>query len=315
MTADTAQPLVQLTEATRRFGRFTAVDGVSLDIAAGEFLALVGHNGAGKSTLFKLLLGLLPPTGGNIRVLGEDPNGPRAAALRKKIGFLPENVTFAGNLTGLEMLRFFARLKGAPKNDCIALLQSVGLWDARNKRVRTYSKGMRQRLGLAQMLLGDTRLLILDEPTTGLDPESRRHFFDLLDERRANGTTIILSSHSLSEVETHADRVAMLKAGALVACGSIEALQRESGLPVRICLDPGNDIDLDTVFHGLATVVRFNGSRVELHCDRHRQAAVISLVNRTLRGPLDIRPPRLDDIYHHFQTTTDTAGGRKRAGP
>ena len=303
MTAATP-PLIRLNEATRRFGRFTALDRVSLDIPAGEFLALVGHNGAGKSTLFKLLLGLLPASDGEVDVMGSDPSGPKAAALRRKIGFLPENVIFAGNLTGQEMLRFFARLKGAPSAECANLLKTVGLWDARNKRVRTYSKGMRQRLGLAQMLLGDARLLILDEPTTGLDPESRRHFFELLDERRANGTTILLSSHSLAEVEDHASRIAMLKSGALVACGTMDALQRQSGLPVRICLDPATDIDLEAIFGGMATVVRFNGSRVELHCDRDKQAGVISLVSSTMQGPVDIRPPRLDDIYHHFQTSS-----------
>lgn len=312
MRSATGRP-VRIADATRRFGAFTALDKVTMDIAAGEFVALAGHNGAGKSTLFKLLLGLLAPSAGSVTVLGVDPMGPKAKDVRRQIGFLPENVIFAGNLTGREMLRFFARLKGVARRHSDDLLRMVGLWDARHRRVRTYSKGMRQRLGLAQMLLGDSRLLILDEPTTGLDPESRRHLFDVLDERRRRGTTVLLSSHSLSEVEDRADRIAMLKSGALVACGSLEALRRESGLPVRICLDPAVDADLDAMFEGLAKVVRFNGSQVELHCDRDRQADVIRQVSRSLTGPLDIRPPGLDDLYHHFQGAEAVDGGGAQA--
>ena len=297
-------PVIQINGLIRRFGAFTALDGVDLDVVPGEFLAMAGHNGAGKSTLFKLLLGLMKPDSGRLRVFGQDPCGRGARALRQRIGFLPENVIFAGNLTGLELLRFFARLRGVPPGDCDGLLDQVGLNEARKKRIRTYSKGMRQRLGLAQLLLGEAEILILDEPTTGLDPESRRHMFKLLEERKARGATIILSSHTLSEVEEHADRLALLKDGRLVACGAVGELRRDSALPIRISVETSVDSDrfLADGITQLASVTFYNGRRVELQCDQNRQTEVLGLLSQIDKAAhIDIRAPRLEDIYHHFQ--------------
>ena len=137
-------------------------------------------------------------------------------------------------MTGLEALRFFARLKGAKIDACAAALDEVGLSAAGGKRIRTYSKGMRQRLGLAQAMLGSPDLLILDEPTTGLDPDLRRQFYQILDARRAAGAAVLLSSHALSELERHVDKVLVIKSGRIVADGSMAELRQKSGLPVRI---------------------------------------------------------------------------------
>ena len=226
--------LATLAEVTKRYGAVTAVERVSLELRAGETLALVGHNGAGKTTLVKLILGLIAPSAGAVRVFERDPATAKAAELREGIGFLPENVAFHGAMTGRELLRFYARLKWAPAAEVDGLLARVGIAEAARRRVSTYSKGMRQRLGLAQALIGEPELLLLDEPTGGLDPASRADFYGTIDALRRDGATILISTHALAEIEAHADRVAVMHRGRLVALGSVDDLRRMAALPVRL---------------------------------------------------------------------------------
>lgn len=171
-------PIIQLRQVSKRFDRFAAVDDISLDIRRGEVFGLIGHNGAGKSTLFKMMLGLLSPSAGSIHIAGQPVFGAQAREVRRQIGYLPENVALWDNLSGLETLRFFARLKHIEPHECAPLLARVGLADVGKRPVRAYSKGMRQRLGFAQALLGRPRVLFLDEPTTGLDPRAIHFFWD-----------------------------------------------------------------------------------------------------------------------------------------
>ena len=161
--------------------------GVDLQLNPGESVALVGHNGAGKTTLMKLMLGLIRPSAGYVRVLGEDPVASASVRSRNGVGFLPETIAFNASMTGAEVITFFARLKGVPKAEGRDLLARVGLSDAAGQRVGTYSKGMRQRLGLAQALLGSPRVLLLDEPTTGLDPQLRQNFYAIVSDLRDAG--------------------------------------------------------------------------------------------------------------------------------
>jgi Cu-processing system ATP-binding protein len=217
---------------------------VTLTLAAGETVALVGHNGVGKTTLMKLVLGLMRPSAGWVELLGTDPAGPRGAAMRRQVGFLPEAVVLDGALSGREALAFFARLKGLPAGTGVPLLERLGLAGAADRRLATYSKGMRQRVGLAQAFMGTPRLLLLDEPTTGLDPELRRDFYRLVDEARNRGAAVLLSSHALAELEGVADRVALMDRGRLAACGTLAELRGLSALPVKIRLTmPGDRID------------------------------------------------------------------------
>jgi Cu-processing system ATP-binding protein len=298
---------IALEQVGKRYGRIAALDGVDLAIAPGECLALVGHNGAGKTTLFKLVLGLARADTGAIHVLGHDPRG--AATVHRRIGFLPENVAFRANMTGRETLRFYARLKGAALAPSLALLDLVGLAEAADRRVGTYSKGMRQRLGLAQALLGDPALLLLDEPTSGLDPALRAQFYDLLRQRRADGATIVLSSHALTELEARTDRIAILNRGRMVACDSLDVLRRHCGLPIRIQLSapPGQAAALAaSIRNGGGVAVDgpmgVNGQTVQLLCDAEQKMPLLRRVAELGAAVTDVElsPPTLEQIYAHY---------------
>ncbi len=222
---------VDIQGVSQRYGSMTALRQLNLHLEPGEVLGLFGHNGAGKTTTMKLILGLLTPSEGQVRVLGQAPNDP---AVRRQLGYLPENVMFYPQLTGRETLHHFARIKGAALQQADDLLQQVGLAHAADRRVKTYSKGMRQRLGLAQALLGAPQLLLLDEPTVGLDPIATQDLYILIDRLRQQGTSVILCSHVLPGVEAHINRAAILAGGQLEAIGTLSSLRAEAGLPSRI---------------------------------------------------------------------------------
>src|SRR5690606_17723098 len=186
---------IEMHSVRHGYGSTTVLHDLSLTVGAGEVLGLFGHNGAGKTTTMKLILGVLRPDAGEVRVLGVPAGEARA---RRELGHLPENGSFYPQLSGRETLAYFARLKGVPVSGIAALLDQVGLTDAADRRVRTYSKGMRQRLGLAQALLGEPRLLLLDEPTVGLDPIATADLYALIDDLRRRGTTVVLCSHVLA---------------------------------------------------------------------------------------------------------------------
>jgi Cu-processing system ATP-binding protein len=221
---------VELSNVTKRYGANVLVDGISASMAEGEVIGLLGHNGAGKTTLIRLALGLIRPSKGEVRVLGHVPTGADARTLRARIGYLPENVAFYRNFTGQEVMTYLARLKHVPGAAVPALLERVGLGEAGGKPVRAYSKGMRQRLGLAQALLGDPELLFLDEPTTGLDPLATRQFFELLNDLRSKGRTVVISSHLLAELEPHLDSALILRQGRIVAGGTVAEMHEAAGL-------------------------------------------------------------------------------------
>ena len=229
---------VEMRDVNKRYGRIVAVDAMDLTLRAGECVGLVGHNGAGKSTLIKMMLGLLSPTSGSVKALGEEPGAAAAASVRRELGYLPENLALYPSLTGAETLNFYARLKRGTTAGNAALLKRVGLEVAAGRRVGTYSKGMRQRLGLAQALLGSPRALFLDEPTAGLDPASRQDFYAILRELRRDGAMVLLSSHALAELEGQVDRVVVMNRGRKVADGAITELRRLAAIQPRIRFQP-----------------------------------------------------------------------------
>jgi len=295
---------IDIKAAAKRYGRDEALHAMDLALPEGESLALIGHNGAGKTTLLKLILGLTQPTTGSLRVWGMPPLEYKAQAAAG-VGFLPESIAFKGHLSGREILSSYAALKGAKPGQVRELLGVVGLGTDADRRVRTYSKGMRQRLGLAQALLGTPRLLILDEPTSGLDPEFRRQFYELIGQQQSLGATIVLSSHSLTEIEAQTDRIAILQAGRLKQLGSLEDLRLRSGLPVRVRVvtrSGGGNL----IVAAIGDTYRCEqpaGDLVQIWCDRDEK---VQLVNRLFEQAgehivdLDLIPPRLDDLFTHF---------------
>jgi len=293
-------PLLSIRNLSKAFSGNRVVDDVSLDVRAGECLALVGHNGAGKTTIFKMILGLLKPSAGTVLIDGL-PAGDHTA-----IGFLPESVSFQSALTGYELLHFFARLRGVEaETEFGHLLDQVDLREAGKQRIGTYSKGMRQRLGLAQAMIGQPRLLILDEPTSGLDPASRRRFYALLDELRAAGTTILLSSHALSEVEAYTSHVAILRDGELLAKGPIRELAASAGLPVRFDVQLHDGVETSSLYLKQDITLKQGPEKgaLSFHVPEPLKIPVLHELSGQPSVLADVRvhAPTLDDIYAHFQ--------------
>jgi Cu-processing system ATP-binding protein len=294
---------IALEGVTKRYGGVVALRDVALTLAAGEATALVGHNGAGKTTLMKLVLGLIRPTVGSIRVLGADPVSG-AFAVRRAVGFLPENVSFNAALTGRETLAFYARLKRQGAGAARALLERVGLDEAADRRVGGYSKGMRQRLGLAQALLGEPRVLLLDEPTTGLDPALRQTFYEIVEELRAGGATVLLSSHALTELEDKVGRVVIMHRGVKAADGTLDELRRLARLPTKIRLTLA-DADVASVARWLGPLDRWrriDGNVVELDAQPDEKLALLRRIadrDAPVRD-IEVASPGLDALYAHF---------------
>ncbi|MBP1886040.1 ABC transporter ATP-binding protein [Sinorhizobium mexicanum] len=293
---------VQVAGIAKRYGKSTVVKDVSFTLRAGETVALVGHNGAGKTTLIKLMLGLIRPTTGAVRVLGEDP-ATGDFAVRQRLGYLPESVSFNMALSGRETLRFYARLKRVDIAAAEGLFERVGLAaEAVDRPVRTYSKGMRQRLGLAQALLGAPRILLLDEPTSGLDPALRRNFYDLISELRGKGTTVLLSSHALTELEGRTDRVIIINNGVAIADGTLDDLRHIAQLPTRISVRlsqtdaapkwANGGMNWRRGADGVLDADILPDRKIRLLHDITADAALIS--------GLAITEPTLDDLYAHF---------------
>ena len=296
---------VSLRGVTKHYGALHAVDGVDLDIARGEIFGLIGHNGAGKSTLFKMMLGLIPATSGEILVGGASVRGRGFRAARRHLGYLPENVVLYDNLSGLETLRFFAKLKGAPLAQCQPALDRVGLAHAGKRPVREYSKGMRQRLGFAQALLGSPRVLFLDEPTNGLDPAAIRDFYATLRALQADGVTVIITSHILSELQERVDRLAILASGRLQAVGSVQALREQTRMPltVELELDATDAPAAAQALQGATGIApEATPAGLRLQCPREQKMAVLAALAPlgTRVRDLKLLEPSLEDVFFGF---------------
>ena len=307
---------LEFLEVTKSFTGFRALDNLSFSLAAGEVVGILGHNGAGKTTSMKLALGILEPGAGQVRVMGEDPRGHNSEQRRRNIGYLPENVSFYQQLTGREVLQYFARLKGEDVQGVQGLLQQVGLAEAANRRIKTYSKGMRQRIGLAQALLGRPRLLLLDEPTAGLDPQATSEFYGLVDELRADGVSILISSHVLPGVERHIDRAIILGRGQLRAQGSLDDLRRQAQLPltIRAQVTQWPSAMPEDQWRSLGyRMTAQNAQALQLEGPLKNKMAVIRLLAGVPEvNDLEVIQPTLDNLYAYFNATmapaSNTAG-------
>lgn len=299
-----ADNIISLHAVNKKYGSDLVLNDINFNVQEGESIVLVGHNGAGKTTLMKLMLGLTRPTSGSVEVLKGNPVLSTAVEQRLSLGYLPESVAFYDAMTGQEVLSFYADLKGASQRECRDLLELVGLSDASKRKVGTYSKGMRQRLGLAQAMLGDPQLLFLDEPTTGLDPILRQHFYELIDKLHKKGATSIISSHALSEVEARANRFVILKKGLMVACGTLDELYQMVNLPIRIKLkiQTGQASVISERLGSSINIQEVSEQSIDLLCSKEDKMSLVRHISNLGDDIQDLHiiPPRLDEIYNHF---------------
>ncbi len=292
-------PSIEITHLRKEFGDKTAVADLSLTVERGEVFGFLGPNGAGKTTSVKMLLGLVHPTSGQGQVLGRPLGDPTA---RAKVGFLPEHFRFHSWLTGTEFLKLHSELYGLSRTDARQripeLLELVGLTPHAGKRLSGYSKGMLQRVGLAQALLNRPELVFLDEPTSGLDPFGRRLVRDIIRDQRKQGTAIFLNSHLLSEIEVTCDRVAFIKQGQVIRTASLNELA-EGEISVEVRTDPLTP-DILTGLEAFCRHINHEHEHLSLTLADEAQIPVINryLVEKGV-NVFAIRPQRLslEDLF------------------
>jgi Cu-processing system ATP-binding protein len=310
------EPVIKVHGALKHYGAIRAVDGIDLDVQEGEVYGLIGHNGAGKSTLIKIMLGLIKPDAGTVHIMGRATGGEDFRDVRRRVGYMPENVILYDNLSGIETMRFFAGLKRADPKSCVVLLEKVGLGDARQRPVRGYSKGMRQRLGFAQALLGNPRLLFLDEPTAGLDPGGVREFYDILAELKQQSVTVVLSSHNLAEIQNRLDRLALMRLGSLQATGTVQNLREALTLPVQVRLrfSPGRESNIRASLSRFPEcALKLDGTGGSVECARtHKMEILAALMALPEIIDVHIREPSLEDVYLGYADNSTNGNNHAR---
>ena len=304
----TARP-VTAEGLVKRYGRRLAVDNLSLHVDPGEVVGLLGPNGAGKTTTVKMLLGLVHPTGGSASLFGVPVSNPAA---RRRVGYLPEQFRFAPWMTGAALLEQHGRLAGldadARRDHARDVLALVGLEGRESEAIGGYSKGMQQRIGMAQALMGDPALVILDEPTSALDPIGRRDVREVVRTLRSRGTAVVLNSHLLSEVEAVCDRVVIVNGGRVVRSGRIDELAG-TAVELRVRLDRVDEAALD-LLGGHGEVVAAEGQEALLLLDE--PDGVADLAEELVRagyGLLALVPLQrsLEEVFVELVTRGDRA--------
>ncbi|MGC8836903.1 MAG: ABC transporter ATP-binding protein [Anaerolineae bacterium] len=303
---------------TKRYGNVVAVDSLDLSVRRGEVFGLLGPNGAGKTTTILMLLGLTEPTAGTVRVLGLDPV-LQPLSVKARVGYMPEQMGFYDELSARQNLFYIARLNGLGREEAHRrideVLERVGLSEVADRPVATFSRGMRQRLGVAEVLLKRPQLVIMDEPTQGLDPEVARRFLQIVRDLKAEGVTVLLSSHLLHQVQAVCDRVGLFRQGRMVLEGSVpELAQKVLGSAYRIRVEAEGPAPalMEALKHlpDALEVGKEDGNRYQVVARRDLRAEAAEAVVRAggrLLG-LEVEMPSLDDIYaRYFQEVEHVA--------
>ena len=299
-----AQPAIRIDGLRKEFGDFVAVQDVDLTVDEGEIFGFLGPNGAGKSTTINVILDFIRPTQGSVTVLGRDAQA-ESQKIRRRIGVLPEGYDVYDRLTGRQHLEFAIESKNAD-DDPEELVERVGIPDAIDRKAGGYSKGMAQRLVLAMALVGDPDLLILDEPTTGLDPNGAREMRDIIREERDRGATIFFSSHILEQVEAVCDRVGILRSGEVVAVDTIENLRAsvDSGATLTIQVDRVTDAAIEAA-RGVEGVsnVRADGDSLTMQTDGSKTAVLEAVESAGVEvSDFATEKASLEDLFAAYTT-------------
>jgi ABC-2 type transport system ATP-binding protein len=300
--------VIEASGLTKEYGSAVAVDGIAFTVGRGEIFGLLGPNGAGKTTTILMLLGLTDISGGSVSVLGFNP-ARDPLAVKRRVGYMPDTVGFYEQLTAADNLRYTARLIGFNAGDrekrIADALERVGLKDAADKRVGTFSRGMRQRLGLAEIVMKGAQIAILDEPTSGLDPHATAELLDLIRGFKKDGITVLLSSHLLDRVQSVCDRVALFHGGRIALMGSVADLGREvlgGGYVVDIEADGAGLVERLALIPGVSGVEKTGIGKLRLHADRdvrpEAAAEVVALQGRLKF--LGVQEPSLEAIYTRY---------------
>ena len=310
-----SEPVIRAEALTKRYGTAVAVDRVDLSIEAGRVFGLLGPNGAGKTTTILMLLGLTEPTSGRARLAGFDPLR-QPLEVKRRVGYMPDQVGFYDNLSGIANLSYTARLARIPAGEIdrriATALARVGLVEAGRKAVRTYSRGMRQRLAIAEILMKQASVAILDEPTGGLDPQATREFLDLIRSLRHDGMTILLSSHLLDLVQSVCDEVALFNNGRIGLSGRVDQLLLEvlGGSHVIRLEAAGDGLDRTVArVPGVSRVTReASGLRIEAAGDLRPQIARAVVEAGGALTTIAAGHASLDDVYaRYFEEARDAA--------
>jgi ABC-2 type transport system ATP-binding protein len=313
MTADT---VIEAKGLTKTYGSAVAVDHISFAVGRGEIFGLLGPNGAGKTTTILMLLGLTEISGGEVSVLGFNP-AREPLSVKRRVGYLPDTVGFYDGLSAADNLRYTARLIGfrlAEREKRIAdALGRVGLAEHAGQRVATFSRGMRQRLGLAEILMKGAQIAILDEPTSGLDPHATAELLGIIRGFKAEGVSVLLSSHLLERVQSVCDRVALFSAGKIALMGSVSELGRQvlgGGYVVDIEADGAGLAERLALIPGVSGVDRTGVGKLRLHADRDvrpEAAAEVVAMQGRLKF-LGVQEPSLEAIYtRYFEASPEGA--------
>jgi ABC-2 type transport system ATP-binding protein len=319
--APARQVVIAARDLSRRYGGTSAVDAINFDIMRGEVFGLLGPNGAGKTTTILMMLGLTEISDGKVSVLGFDP-ARAPLQVKRRVGYLPDSVGFYDHMTAIENLSYIARLmrlSRAERSQRISeALARVRLTEVADKRVATFSRGMRQRLGLADIIVKRAEIAILDEPTSGLDPQATLEFLDLIGELKAEGVTVLLSSHMLDQVQRVCDRVALFQAGHIVMMGSVAELSVRvlgAGFVVEVEADGAGIARRLATIPGVSNVETLAADRFRMTADRDvrpEAARVVVAANGSLRR-LSVDEPSLEAIYARYFQAGSSGGVRDAA--